>query len=103
MKISSSDEKNVNFSIVKSNDFDLFQHLTPVSVSQIGQFGTIMIFVFHTHSISGFESYDFEIENDDSFQKFASAVSKFILNKIPTAPSRPSHENLADFPLTLGF
>ena len=84
MKIPNFDEKNVNVSIVEFDDFDLFQHLTFVSVSQIDQFEIIMIFVFHTHSISDFEFYDFEIENDDSFQKFTFVVFKFILNKIST-------------------
>ena len=103
MEISSFDEENVNFSIIKFNDFDFFQYLTFVSVSQINQFEIITISVFHTHSISDFKSYDSEIKNNDFFQKFASVVFKFILNKIPTTPSRSSHENLTDFPLTLEF
>ena len=103
MEIPNFDEENVNFSIIKFNDFDFFQHLTFVSISQINQFEIIMIFVFHTHSIFGFKLYDFEIENDDFFQKFAFVVFKFILNKIPTTLSWSSHKNLADFPLTLEF
>ena len=103
VEISSFDEENVNFSIIKFNDFNFFQHLAFVSISQIDQFEIIMIFVFYTHSIFDLEFHDFEIESDDFFQKFASVVFKFILNKIPTAFSRSSHENLADFLLTLGF